>query len=88
MKSWGLVHRGPVKLQGKNPALAVPTIGENLCQPWELSLQQVRGSVLVLPFTHSSDHAGKGSRAPRTLCKAAVNTSALLTCSIATFQED
>lgn len=43
IKSWELVHRGPVKLQGKNAAIAVPAIGENLCQPWELSLKQVRG---------------------------------------------
>lgn len=32
-----------MKLEGKNAATAVPTIGGNLCQPWELSLQQVRG---------------------------------------------
>lgn len=32
-----------MKLQGKNAAVAVPTIREKLCQPWELSLQQVRG---------------------------------------------
>lgn len=32
-----------MKLQGENAAVAVPTIGENLRQPRELSLQQVRG---------------------------------------------
>lgn len=80
IKSRRLVHGGPVKLQGKNADLAVPTTGKNLRQPWELSPWAGEGALGThagppLDLLHGLDHAGKHSRSPSLLGTAVLDFS-------------
>lgn len=84
IKSWGLVHREPVKLQGKNAATAVPTMGKMCVSPGSPACSRWGDLCWSSPSPTAQTMLGRAPGLPGHWARLCWTPAVLLTCSIAT----